>query len=71
MRFKPLLFIAIAIGFYVVSRDLELQGDAAPLVPGGVSPERAKYHLTALVLMLGALGSFVAAGVSLFRRSRD
>jgi hypothetical protein len=70
MRLKPLLFIAIAIGLYVVSSDVGLQGDAAPLVPGGVSPERAKYHLIALVLMLGALGFFIAAGVSLFRGRR-
>jgi hypothetical protein len=70
MRLKPLIFIAIAIGLYVVSRDVELQGDAAPLVPGGVSPERAKYHLIALVVMLGALGFFIAAGVSLFRGRR-
>ena len=70
MRLKPLLFIAIAIGLYVVGRDVGLQGDAAPLVPGGVSPERAKYHLIALVLMLGAFGFFIAAGVSLFRGRR-
>jgi hypothetical protein len=70
MRLKPLIFIAIAIGLYVVSRDVGLQGDAAPLVSGGVSPERAKYHLIALVMMLGALGFFIAAGVSMFRGRR-
>ena len=67
MKWKPFIFIALAIGLYVVSRDLELRGDLAPLAESGVSPERAKYHLAALVLMLGALGLFIAAGVSLFR----
>ena len=67
MKMKPILFIAIAIGLYFVGRSVGLQGDAAPVDPSGVSPERAKYHLIALVLMLGALGFFIAAGVSLFR----
>lgn len=70
MRLKPLVFIAIAIGLYVVGRDVGLMGDAAPLVPGGVSAERAKYHSIALVLMLGAVGFFIAAGVSLVRGRR-
>ena len=60
MRLKPLLFIAIAIGLYVVSSDVGLQGDAAPLVPGGVSPERAKYHLIALVLITFGAFNIVA-----------
>ena len=67
MRLKPILFLAIGFGLFAVSRSVELQGDLAPLVPGGVSPERAKYHLLALLLMLGAFGMFIAAGVSLFR----
>ena len=70
MKWKPLIFIAMAIGLFVISRDLELRGDLAPLTESGVSPERAKYHLAALVLMLGALGLFIAAGVSLFRGRR-
>jgi hypothetical protein len=67
MKIKPLILLAIAIGLYFVSRSIELQGDAAPFGADGVSPERAKYHLIALVLLLGALGSFIYAGVSLFR----
>jgi len=67
MKLKPLVFIAVGMGLSYVSHDVGLQGDAAPLVPGGVSPERLKYHLIALVLLLGALGFFIAAGVSLFR----
>ena len=67
MRFKPLLFIAIAIGLYFLSHSLELRGDLAPVDPSGVSPERAKYHIMALVALLGALGCFIYAGVSAFR----
>jgi hypothetical protein len=69
-NFKPVLFLAIAIGLYFVSHALELRGDAAPLATNGVSPERAKYHVMALVLLLGALGCFVCAGVSAFRKWR-
>jgi hypothetical protein len=70
MNFKPLLFLAVAIGLYFVSHSLEVRGDAAPLAESGVSPERAKYHLMALVLLLAALGCFVYAGVSAFRKWR-
>jgi len=71
MKFRFLIYFAIACGLYLVGHSVGLQGDAAPLVPGGVSPERAKYHLIALVLTLGALGFFIAAGVSLFRGRRS
>ena len=70
MRLKPLIFIAVGCGLYWVARDVELMGDAAPFVPGGASTERAKYHIIALVLMLGALGFFIAALVGIFRRWR-
>jgi hypothetical protein len=70
MRLKPLIYFAVGCGLFYVGHDVGLMGDAAPLVPGGVSPERAKYHLIALALTLGALGFFIAAGVSLFRGSR-
>ena len=70
MRFKPLVFIALGLGLFYVAHNVGLRGDAAPLVPGGVSLERAKYHLIALVLTLGALGFFIAAGVSLIRGRR-
>jgi len=53
-----------------VSHALELRGDAEPLSPAGVSPERARYHIMALVLLLGALGCFIYAGVSAFRNWR-
>ena len=69
-NFRPVLFLAIAIGLYFVSHSLELRGDAAPINAGGVSPERAKYHIMALVLLLGALGCFIYAGVSAFRNWR-
>jgi hypothetical protein len=70
MRLKPLIFIAVGFGLYWVARDVELMGDAAPFGPNGVSPERAKYHISALVLMIGALGFFIAALVGIFRRWR-
>ena len=70
MNLKAILFLAIAIGLYFVSRSLELHGDAAPISDSGISPERAKYHIAALVLLLGALGCFIYAGVSAFREWR-
>jgi hypothetical protein len=70
MNFRPILFLAIAIGLYFVSHALESRGDAAPTSPSGVSPERAKYHIAALALLPGALGCFIYAGVSAFRSRR-
>jgi hypothetical protein len=70
MRFRSMLFLAIAFGLSYASHDLELRGDAAPFVPGGISPERAEYHIAALVLLLGAIGCFIYAGISAFRRGR-
>jgi hypothetical protein len=70
MNFKPILFLAIAIGLWFVSHSLELRGDAAPMSDGGVFSERAGYHIAALALLLGALGCFIYAGVSAFRRWR-
>lgn len=70
MRFKPILFIALGAGLYFVSRSVGLMGDAAPLNPGGVSSARLQYHLIALLLMLAALGFFIAALVSIFRGRR-
>lgn len=67
MRWKPIIFIAVGFGLYWVARDVEAMGDAAPFVPGGVSTERAKYHIIALVMMIGALGLFIAALVNLVR----
>ena len=71
MKFKPLIFIAVGFGLSYVAKDVGLRGDAAPFVPGGVSPERLKYHSIALVLTIGALGFFIAALVSLFRGWRS
>lgn len=70
MRFKPILFIAIAVGLSSVSRSLELRGDLAPIVENGVSVERANYHILALVFLLAALGFFVSALVSTLRALR-
>ena len=70
MNFRAMLFLGIAFGLMAVSHGVELQGDAAPLASEGVSPERLGYHLMALFLLLGALGCFVYAGVSLVRGRR-
>jgi hypothetical protein len=59
------------LNLWFVGHDVGLRGDAAPLVPGGMSPERAKYHLIALFLTIGALGFFIAAAVSLVRARRN
>jgi hypothetical protein len=67
MKWKPLILIAVGFGLYWVARDVELWGDAAPFVSGGVSTERAKYHILALVLMLGALGFFIGGLVQIVR----
>ena len=70
MKLRPLIYLAVAIGLLFVGRSVGLQGDAAPLAESGVSPERARYHLIALVLVVGALGFFIAAGVSMYRNRR-
>jgi hypothetical protein len=72
MKFRTALLIALGIGLYFAGQEVGLQGDAAPLVRGGISVERATYHGIALVLTLGALGCFLAAGLGLFdNRRRD
>lgn len=70
MKLKPLILLAVAIALYYAGHVLDLRGDAAPFGADGVSPERAKFHFAALVMMLGALGCFIAAGVSLWRGLR-
>lgn len=69
MKLKPLIFLAVAFGLYLVSHAVELWGDAAPFGKNGVSPERAKYHVTALILLIGGLGCFIAAAVTAMRRT--
>ena len=67
---RPLILLAVGFGLLSLSRSLELRGDLAPIVEGGVSAERAQYHIAALVLLLGALGFFIAAGLSIWRNMR-
>jgi hypothetical protein len=67
---KPFLYLAIAFALYFVSGMVELRGDVAPVVAGGVSTERATYHIIALALLLAALGFFIAALVSAVRAIR-
>lgn len=70
MNWKPIVYIAVAAGLYSLSGSLELRGDVAPVVEGGVATERAQYHIMALVCLLGAIGLFISAGVSAFRSIR-
>lgn len=67
MKLKPVIFIAAGFGLLWAARGVGTIGDAAPLVPGGVSSERLTYHLTALIMTAGALGLFIAALVMLVR----
>jgi len=69
MKARTLIYVAIASGLFAVSHSLEAQGDAAPYAAAGVSSERLQYHLTAFLMLLGALGFFIAAGFSIFRRA--
>jgi hypothetical protein len=71
MRMRPIIYIAIGFGLLFLAHEVGLMGDAAPLVPGGVSAERAKYHLIALVIDLGAIALFIAAIVSMIRGRRS
>lgn len=71
MKLKPIVYIALAAGLLSLSHSLELRGDLAPVVEGGVSAERAQYHIAALLVLLGALALFVAAARSAWRSLRD
>lgn len=69
MRFKPILLLALGVGFFAVSRALEARGDMAPYADAGVSSERLIWHGGALILLLCALAAFVAAFLA-FRKQR-
>ena len=71
MNMRTLVLLALGVAFYAVSRSLEAQGDAAPFAAHGASAERLKYHLPALILLVAAFGSFIAAGFSAFWKKRD
>lgn len=70
MNVKSIVSLAIAFGLFFLSRAMELRGDVIPHTEPGAASERLTYHLQALLLLLGALGSFIYAGLSAFRRSR-
>ena len=70
MSFKFIWPLAIAFGLIALSNSLELRGDLAPFGENGVSPERAKYHIMALVALLGAAGCFAYAGLCAIRNLR-
>jgi hypothetical protein len=71
MKFRTMILIAVGFGLYSCSHSLELRGDLAPLAASGVSPERAKYHILALFVLLAGLGCFLAAGLGMVRGIRD
>jgi hypothetical protein len=62
---KPFVFIAFGFGLKFISKQVELMGDGAPSMASGVSSARLGYHSLALVILLGAIGCFVAALVSI------
>ena len=70
MKFKPIIFLAVALFLSAISQPLELRGDVAPVVENGVSGERATWHIMALACLIGAIYFFVSAGVSLVRALR-
>jgi hypothetical protein len=69
MKFKPILLLAMGVGFLAVSHSLEQQGDLAPYAESGVSSERLIWHGSALILLLCVLGSFIVAFFA-FRKQR-
>jgi len=71
MKMRPIIYIAIGFGLLFLAHQVGLMGDAAPVVPGGVSAERAKYHIMALVIDFGAIALFIAAIVSMMRGRRS
>jgi len=71
VKLRTIILIAIGFGLYSCSHSLELRGDLAPLAAEGVSPERAKFHILALVVLIAGLGCFIAAGLGIVRGLRD
>ncbi len=65
MNIKIIILLAIGVGLKTVSHSLELQGDLA-----SVASERLTYHLSALVMLLGAAACFIYAGLGIFRSFR-
>jgi hypothetical protein len=60
-------YLAVGFGLLFVAHSVGQLGDLAPVNPGGVSAERAKYHIAALVLDLGAIACFIIALVGMLR----
>jgi len=71
MRTKQIGYIAVGFGLLFVSHSVGQLGDIAPLNPGGVSGERLKYHLAALLLDVGAIACFVTALVGWWRARKS
>ena len=63
MNSRTVLSLAAAFGLMSVSKAMSAQGDVY-----AEAATRLTYHLSALGLLLGALGLFIYAGVSAFRR---
>jgi hypothetical protein len=70
MKRSPWLLLAIGGALSLLSRVLEARGDAAPFAESGVSYERLAFHLPALLLLVAALGCFVAALWGFLRRQK-
>ena len=65
MNAKAIVSLAIAFDLLVASKSVERRGDLLSLADG-----RLTWHLVALALLVGALGCFIYAGMSAFRRNQ-
>lgn len=62
-----LRYVLTGIVLYGVARIIELRGDVAPIGTAGISGERLLYHGLALLMMLGALASFLRGACLMIR----
>jgi hypothetical protein len=60
-NFKSIMFSGLGFGLLRLSKEIELYGDAQPLIEGGVSTGRLFYHSMALLVVVAALGCFMYA----------
>lgn len=64
---KAWIFVVLGFALKFVSKQVELLGDAQPAMAADASSGRLGYHLVAMVLLVAAIGCFIAAIVSFIR----